>query len=54
MAAVITAFVVLRRRHWAQHGIRAGEARLAERYANGEITEQEYREKLAVLKEQSR
>ncbi len=29
----------------------SGEAVLAERYARGEVTEQEYRERLAVLKQ---
>jgi putative membrane protein len=54
VGAIVTTIVILRRRHWARHGIRSGEARLAERYANGEIDEQEYREKLAVLKDQAR
>jgi putative membrane protein len=54
VGAIVTTIVILRRRHWARHGIRSGEARLAERYANGEIDEQEYRDKLAVLKEQGR
>jgi putative membrane protein len=54
VAAIITTIVILRRRHWARHGMRSGEARLAERYANGEIDEQEYKDKLAVLKEQGR
>ena len=34
---------------WAGSGAQAGKARLAERYASGEIDEQEYRERLAVL-----
>ena len=54
VGVIITTIVILRRRHWARYGARSGEARLAERYANGEIDEQEYREKLAVLKEQGR
>jgi putative membrane protein len=41
-----------RRRSWA--GPRAGEAKLAERFATGEITEQEYRERRAVLRESNR
>ena len=51
--AIITTIVVLRRRQWARYGMRSGEARLAERYANGEIDEQEYKNRLAVLKDQS-
>ena len=39
------------RRNRAYAGVRAGEAKLAERFAAGEITEQEYRERRAVLKE---
>jgi putative membrane protein len=54
VGAIVTTIVILRRRHWARHGIRSGEARLAERYANGEIDEQEYKDRLAVLKEQGR
>jgi len=53
VAAIITTIVILRRRHWARYGMRSGEARLAERYANGEIDEQEYKNRLAVLKDQS-
>jgi putative membrane protein len=41
------------RRRWrqmgAQSGRRAGEARLAERYASGEIDEREYEQRLATL-----
>ncbi|MGN6300199.1 MAG: SHOCT domain-containing protein [Angustibacter sp.] len=38
------------RRHWREHGTRSGEARLAERYASGEIDEQEYERRLATLR----
>jgi len=38
------------RRRW-HHGSYSGESRLAERYAAGEIDEEEYRERLAVLRE---
>ena len=54
IAAVITTIVVTGRRRARQAGSRAGEARLAERFAAGEIGEQEYRERRAVLKEQVR
>lgn len=51
--AVVVTVVVSRRRGFRLAGQRAGETRLAERYAAGEITEQEYRERRAVLKEQA-
>lgn len=41
------------RRRW-NAGTHTGEARLAERYASGEIGEQEYRDRLAVLRENRR
>ena len=53
-AAIAIAITRTRRRNCALAGPRAGEARLAERFAAGEITEQEYRERRAVLKEQTR
>lgn len=43
-----------RRRWYAEppgHGTRSGEQRLAERFAVGEIDEQEYRARLSVLRE---
>lgn len=51
----LIAFVIWRisfvgRRHWRQQGTRAGEARLAERYAAGEMDEQEYERRLATLR----
>ncbi len=52
LGAVIWFFVVGGRRRFRMAGSQAGQARLAERYAAGEIDEQEYRERLAVLKEQ--
>ena len=46
----IVAFTVLgRRRRWAV-GAQTGEARLADRYAAGEIDDAEYEERLATLK----
>jgi putative membrane protein len=45
----MVSFFFWRRRSWG--GPRAsGEAVLGERYARGEITEEEYRERLGVLK----
>lgn len=54
VAGIVTTVVLVGRRNRALAGPRAGEARLAERFAAGEISEQEYRERRAVLKEQSR
>ncbi len=39
------------RRGAQQHPFRSGEAVLAERYARGEVTEEEYRERLSVLRQ---
>lgn len=48
----VFSFFVFGRRRWAHRwGAQAGEARLAERYASGDIDETEYRQRLAVLKE---
>ena len=53
----IVAFVVWRFRRggppW-RHGASTGQSVLAERYARGEITVDEYRERLTVLKEGDR
>ncbi|MGH3503454.1 MAG: SHOCT domain-containing protein [Nocardioidaceae bacterium] len=54
VAGVITTIVMLSRRRWRMAGSQAGESRLSELYAAGEITEEEYRQRLAVLKEQRR
>ncbi len=53
-ASIAIAITRTRRSNCAQAGPRAGEAKLAERFAAGEITEQEYRERRAVLKEQTK
>jgi putative membrane protein len=56
IAFIIVLFAVFGRfgrRRWHQ-GSYAGESRLAERYAAGEIDEAEYRERLAVLREKDR
>ena len=51
--SVIATFAYVGRRRWrqlnAQAGQRAGEARLAERFAAGEIEEREYEQRLATL-----
>jgi putative membrane protein len=54
VAGIVTAVVVTGRRRARFGGIRSGEDRLAERFADGDIDEQEYRERLAVLKAQGR
>jgi putative membrane protein len=44
-------FAFFRARRWGRWNAgHSGESVLAERYARGEITEQEYRERLGVLK----
>jgi putative membrane protein len=48
------AFFFWRRRGWWRGPSASGEAVLEERYARGEITEDEYRERLRVLKESGR
>jgi putative membrane protein len=49
---IVVAFVVFRARRggWFDRGHGSAEAVLAERYARGEITEDEYRRSRAVLK----
>ncbi len=50
-AAVVVTAIVLSRRRCAGAPRRTGEARLAERYAAGEIDEEEFRTRRAVLRE---
>ena len=54
LVAVFATFAFFGRRRWrylnAYAGHRAGEARLAERYAAGEIDEAEYERRLTTLK----
>ena len=52
--AVIVGLVLLVRRRCGTDQLRSGRAVLAERYARGEITEEEYRTRAAVLNERSR
>jgi putative membrane protein len=49
--AVVAFFATMRRRHWDDRGPSTGRSRLAERFASGEIDEDEYRSRLAVLDE---
>lgn len=51
LAAVITTVVLLRRRSERRAALHSGESVLAERYARGEIDEEEYRHRRAVLRE---
>ena len=46
----VVAFFFWRRRGWRGGPRASGEAVLGERYARGEITEDEYRERLSVLR----
>ena len=50
VVGAIVAAVYLSRRRAATAGPRAGETRLAERFAAGEIDENEFTERLAVLR----
>ena len=66
-ALVITALILLIRRlvrgprhlhggpwgaPWSGHGVRSAESTLADRFANGDIDEKEYRARLEVLRAQ--
>jgi len=53
ISTLVTLFVVGRRRRDRESGQRAGERRLAERYAAGEIDEREYTQRLGVLRSAS-
>ena len=50
VGTLVTLFVLGRRRRDRFSGQRAGERRLAERYAAGEIDDQEYSRRLGVLR----
>lgn len=54
IGGVITAIVLGRRRREALAGTRAGERVLAERFAQGEITAEDYRTRLAELRAKPR
>ena len=54
IAGIVTTVVLVGRRKRALAGPRAGEVVLAQRFAAGEIDEQEYRERLGVLKGQGK
>jgi putative membrane protein len=54
LAVIVALAFLFRRRRWGQGRGGSGEAVLGERYARGEITEEEYRQRLAVLRERSR
>jgi putative membrane protein len=52
--AVVAGLVLLFRHRRGTDHIRSGRAVLAERYARGEISEEEYRTRAAVLNERTR
>ena len=52
--AWILLFAFVFRRRWRMGGGPSGESVLAERYARGEITDDEYRKRLDVLREGGR
>jgi putative membrane protein len=54
VAAIITLVAINARRRMLYSGPRAGERRLAERYADGEIDEEEYEARSAVLRSHHR
>jgi putative membrane protein len=54
LAVIVGLVFLFRRRRWGHWHGASGEAALAERYARGEITEDEYRKRRAVLQEGSR
>jgi putative membrane protein len=53
-ALIAGAVFLFRRRRWGYWHGESGEAVLAERYARGEITEDEYRQRRAVFREGTR
>jgi putative membrane protein len=54
IAIAVTAAFLLMRRTVNRPGSPVAEAKLADRYATGDITEDEYRERLAVLRAHER
>jgi putative membrane protein len=55
IAAIVVALAFgLRRRRWGSWHSESGEAILGERYARGEISEEEYRQRLGVFRQRSR
>ncbi len=54
LAIVVGLVFLFRRRGWERWHERSGETVLAERYARGEITEEEYRQRINVLKGRTR
>lgn len=54
LAVIVTLAFLFRRRRWGHWHGGSGQDVLGERYARGEITEEEYRRRKAVLSEQAR
>jgi putative membrane protein len=51
LATLVVLAFVFRGRRWGRRHDRPAETALGERFARGEITEHEYRERLSVLRE---
>jgi putative membrane protein len=51
---VVVLAIVFTRKRWGRAHDGSGEALLAERYARGEITEEEYRQRRSVIRDRSR
>jgi putative membrane protein len=51
---LVASFAWRHRRGWWACGVGSGESVLAQRFARGEITDAEYRDRLAVLREKRR
>jgi putative membrane protein len=54
LTVVVVLAIVFRRQRWGHTHHGSGEALLGERYARGEITEEEYRQRLSVIRDGSR
>jgi putative membrane protein len=51
---VVVLAIVFTRKRWGRAHDGSGEALLAERYARGEITEEEYRQRRSVIRDRPR
>ncbi len=53
IAVIVTVAFLFRRGRWGHWHGGSGEAVLAERFARGEITEEEYRQRISILRKGS-